>query len=471
MRQQLFVLLAIMPFMIHAQTANTVQNNNEKIVPSAKNGIHWINGLSWKEIVKKARKENRYIFFDCFTTWCGPCKRMDKEVFSDENVGKTMNQDFINVKLQMDETKTDGDAVKKMYSFTKQVTNDYGIGSYPTYLFFSPHGELVYRKTGYQKQRDFIKTANNVLSGKTSGYPVYYKMVAEYRKGLIPKTALPALIDTAKLLSHWEVLEYLTQEYRSYILSQPVLSWFEPKTILFIAANIHNTSESFFQFFFENGRKIDSLTEDPGFAQFVLSRAIQTEINSKLKIHDSGMQIAGGTPEAQPDPDWYSLVKDVSLKYGKELGRRALLTAQVKWYEQQNDWGLCAKYFTQLAAEFPIGSCHQDVPTSLFINMIAWNAIFKRSADQDQIDAAVKIMKQVVDSAISKGTPPMVYMDTYANLLYKAGKIQEAIAQQETALQEAIKYNNPPESYSENLEKMKKGEPTWPHYVKANDIF
>ncbi len=54
------------------------------------------------------------------------------------------------------------------------------------------------------------------------------------------------------------------------------------------------------------------------------------------------------------------------------------------------------------------------------------------------------------------------HMDTYANLLYKAGKVKEAIAWQEKALGIAKKTQS---IYIENLEKnltrMKSGVPTW----------
>ncbi len=44
-------------------------------------GIKFEKTLSWPEICEKAQKENKYIFVDCYTTWCGPCKKMDQEVY------------------------------------------------------------------------------------------------------------------------------------------------------------------------------------------------------------------------------------------------------------------------------------------------------------------------------------------------------------------------------------------------------
>lgn len=35
---------------------------------------------TFEEALAKANKENKLLFVDCYTTWCGPCKQMDKYV-------------------------------------------------------------------------------------------------------------------------------------------------------------------------------------------------------------------------------------------------------------------------------------------------------------------------------------------------------------------------------------------------------
>jgi thiol-disulfide isomerase/thioredoxin len=48
-----------------------------------KTGIQFINGKNWSEVLALAKKENKYIFVDCYTTWCGPCKYMSGTLFHD----------------------------------------------------------------------------------------------------------------------------------------------------------------------------------------------------------------------------------------------------------------------------------------------------------------------------------------------------------------------------------------------------
>ena len=57
---------------------------------------------SFSEVLAKAKQEKRMVFMDCYTSWCGPCKMMIQDVFSQEDVGQFMNTRFVNVKLDME---------------------------------------------------------------------------------------------------------------------------------------------------------------------------------------------------------------------------------------------------------------------------------------------------------------------------------------------------------------------------------
>ena len=42
----------------------------------------------------KAKDQEKIIFIDAYTTWCGPCKMMDREVFTDSAIGDFYNENF-----------------------------------------------------------------------------------------------------------------------------------------------------------------------------------------------------------------------------------------------------------------------------------------------------------------------------------------------------------------------------------------
>ena len=98
-------------------------------------GIEFIEA-TWKEALEIANKEDKILFVDAFTTWCGPCKRMSKYVFTDEAVGSFFNKNFINLKLDME--KPDG------VSFG----HEYPVSAYPTLYFINGDGKVVKKQVG-----------------------------------------------------------------------------------------------------------------------------------------------------------------------------------------------------------------------------------------------------------------------------------------------------------------------------------
>lgn len=125
---------------------------------------------TFNEALKKAEKENKLVFIDFYTVWCGPCKRLDKEVFTQKDIGDFYNTHFINLKV--DAEKGEGIKLKKKY----------GIKSYPTLIFVNSKGELIHKKIGISKNNshkdiaDLGRTA--VDSGKTQ-----YGMHKRYESG------------------------------------------------------------------------------------------------------------------------------------------------------------------------------------------------------------------------------------------------------------------------------------------------
>ncbi len=113
-------------------------------------GIEFREG-SWKEILAIAKKENKLVFVDNYTSWCGPCKKMVKEIFPLKEVGDFYNANFICYKLDCE--KGDGVEVAKIYQ----------IMSFPTYLFVDGNGKLFYRSGAYMPAEKFIEEGKIAL--------------------------------------------------------------------------------------------------------------------------------------------------------------------------------------------------------------------------------------------------------------------------------------------------------------------
>ena len=50
---------------------------------------------NWEKILKQAKKEKKLIFVDCYTSWCGPCKMLAKNVFTQDKVADFYNTEFV----------------------------------------------------------------------------------------------------------------------------------------------------------------------------------------------------------------------------------------------------------------------------------------------------------------------------------------------------------------------------------------
>jgi thiol:disulfide interchange protein len=64
-------------------------------------GIRFMDA-TWEQVMAEAKKQEKLIFVDAYTTWCGPCKVMAQNVFTQKEVGDFYNRYFVNYKLDME---------------------------------------------------------------------------------------------------------------------------------------------------------------------------------------------------------------------------------------------------------------------------------------------------------------------------------------------------------------------------------
>lgn len=107
---------------------------------------------SWADVVAAAKQQNKPIFVDAYTTWCGPCKWMSANVFTDKAVGAYFNQNFVNYKFDME--KGEGPAFAR----------NNGIKAYPTLLFFDKNEKEIHRVLGAKPADQFIEVGKEAKS-------------------------------------------------------------------------------------------------------------------------------------------------------------------------------------------------------------------------------------------------------------------------------------------------------------------
>ncbi len=114
-------------------------------------GIQFFQG-TWKEALKKADKEDKIIFLDAYASWCGPCKLMASKTFTDSDVGEFFNENFLNVKMDMEKNE-EGPRLSRKFQLT----------AYPSLYFIDKNEEVVYKTLGYHKPKQLIAVGEIAL--------------------------------------------------------------------------------------------------------------------------------------------------------------------------------------------------------------------------------------------------------------------------------------------------------------------
>jgi len=123
-----------------------------------------INWISLEKAVEAQKITPKKIFIDAYTTWCGPCKMLDKNTFSNKDVATYINKYYYAVKFNAEGNKTvrfkgntytnpNFDPNKKGRNSSHQLSQHFGIRAYPTLLFLDEKGNLIAPITGYKTPR------------------------------------------------------------------------------------------------------------------------------------------------------------------------------------------------------------------------------------------------------------------------------------------------------------------------------
>lgn len=111
--------------------------------------------LTYEQALATAKTENKLVFIDFFTAWCGPCKAMLRDVFPQKLVGDYLNERFVCIKL---------DAEKE----GKELAERFKINAYPTFIGVDVNGKEVMRKVGGGNAEGFLANIERQVNPEKS---------------------------------------------------------------------------------------------------------------------------------------------------------------------------------------------------------------------------------------------------------------------------------------------------------------
>lgn len=178
-------------------------------------------------VLAKAKKENKLVFIDAYTTWCGPCKLMAKNIFPQKTVGDYYNSHFINAKIDMEK----GEGI--------EIAKKYNVKAFPTYLFVDGNGELVHRTLGYVEENDFIQFA------KDAGDPG--KRLTALKQKFEDGEKDPEFLKNLASLTMYNDAEFAGRVMERYFSSKKELDREDIQMLLSVAQNADSPMYKIFQ--------------------------------------------------------------------------------------------------------------------------------------------------------------------------------------------------------------------------------
>jgi thioredoxin-related protein len=410
-------------------------------------GVKFEEGVSWQQILNKARESHKYIFMDCFTTWCGPCKEMDKEIYTNRIVGNFLNAEYISIKMQMDTSKSDSENVRSFYHDAHSIQDKYWVTAYPSFLFFSEDGKIVNKGIGYKDVNEFMEMAKNSLDPEKQ----YYTLLENYQDGNRNYSAMPYMAQTAEALGDNKLALAIAQNYINNYLSKLSERLYTKENIGFVAHFVQSDKDWYFPLFYRRSKTVDGIMNIKGFSQGVVDFIITKEEIDPVLWRDD-------IPITE-NPDWKKMSLHIANKFSRGYAERTILGAQLRWYNYKKDWPALARYNIKKLERYGMDTAGLG---AAFLNDMIWEVIFLHSNDKAILAKGIRFMRILL-----KNTPnDLADIDTYANLLYKLGRTKESISLEKKAVEieneNAIRDKRIPDKvYQETLDKMIKGEPTW----------
>ncbi|HEY4335777.1 MAG TPA: thioredoxin domain-containing protein [Puia sp.] len=297
-----FLLFTVVALSVHLASAQM----------SIDKGVSFEHDLSWTQIKARANSEQKYIFVDCYATWCGPCKFMRAIIFPQQTMGDFFNHRFVSVEVQMDSTAKDSDETRNWYAAAHDLKTRYAVQAYPTYLIFSPNGRLVHRVIGGRETAGaFISTVREAFDTTRQ----YYTQLRQFEAGRRDSAFLRRLTQMAR--------------YDNLVGPRVFKAWLgtqatalTPTGLQFMQEFTRTTADPGFTFFLRHGAEVDKILGEGKAAGLVTTVLLRQYVVPQLRS------------AAANGPDWQSIQNAIAAKYPAQAAE-VTARGKVQYYQSK----------------------------------------------------------------------------------------------------------------------------------------
>lgn len=346
-------------------------------------GIAFFKG-TFAEAQAEAKAEGKIIFMDAYAEWCGPCKRMARDVFPTKAAGDFFNENFINVKMDME--KGEGRALAQKY----------GVRSYPTLLFLDYTGAVVYETKGARRDaKGLIQVGEQALKPSKISLNLLQN---KWKKG---ERDAPFLKEYISVLSAFK--EDNTDALSAYLKTLSEEDKKEESIVRFIFKNTNTALSPGMKFIKANKSLIKANLGEEAF-----NRKINSIVNESVSEAAKTKNLA-----------LLNEAKDLLSTFKPEAYKKQQNFIDLKYFATVKDWNAYDKAVTKYLKKY-------EKRNDVAYNKVAWN-YYMNINDTKKLAKAEKWMQAAVKTNNS-------YQNnlTQAYLLYKMKRFSEA--------QDAVEY-------------------------------
>ncbi len=381
----------------------------------------------------EAKKSGKQIFADCYTAWCLPCKIMDKNIFTNDSVADFYNENFVNMKVDMESDSG------------KILAKKYTVESYPTFLYFDSEGKLLQKAVGKVGSSEILSLGRDALN----------PLNPEKRLDSFSKKYENGNRDSEFIYEYLNLLKKLGWDYQK--IHKDYLKNLEGKNlasktnwkILFFDEDTDIESKSF-KYLLKNKEKFDSIYT-PDSVDEKISEVYLNNLEKSVKMKDFWVSSSGEiTPLTEKiDSASYAKWKEMLKKQDFYRADEVLEEGELRQSEIVGDWTRYSEKAVRLIEYYKKDYDYKK------LNEIAKN-FYKNIENNFLLEKALFWSKKSIESSSEPFNN-----ETYAHLLYALGDTAKAIEFQEKAI-ELLKKSGDRDAktnyYTKILGKMRAGE-------------
>ena len=362
-------------------------------------GIEFFKG-TWDDALELAKSEGKVIFVDAYASWCGPCKKMAKTTFVDEQVGTYYNNTFINMKLDMEK----GEGLK--------FKSKYPVTAYPTLFWIDGSGKVVHKSIGGQLVDGLIKMGQ-MVANKANPVEDYVEAYEEGNR------------DPEFILEYVKSLNKSGQSSlkvaNEYLNTQDDLS--TPFNLQFILESFYEVDSRIFELFESDYAKISKLTTEKDLKQKI-KRACDNTVKKGVEFEME---------------EFVDLAVNKMQKYYGDDADQFEQTAKMRYYKSVGNSKSFLKYADQKVKK--AGKNNAAV-----LNEAAKDVFTAFPNDEKALNKA----ESYAAKSSAYGGLAEYYL-LHAQILHKIGNSTEALAVAEQSLEIAKSNGNPTRAMKEAL--------------------